>query len=237
MDSNALVTFDSLDDLYRDVCQQFCELVKSKAESSGRFSVALSGGSTPKRLYEMLAKQSLPWDVMHFFWGDERNVPHDDQDSNARMVKQALLDHVPVPSENVHLVPVDVQDPGAAAQAYEQELRNFFFDQEFPCWDLSLQGMGDDAHTASLFPETKAIDESRRWFVENWVPKFDTYRYTLTAPAINSADQIWFLISGAGKKQAVSQVLGENRNPALYPSQLIASATWFVTQDAIEAKA
>ena len=225
-------TFDSLSQLHEAATNAFRELANSCLEANGKFRVSLSGGSTPKRLYEMIAELELPWDDVHFFWGDERNVPLDHLDSNARMVREALLDRIDIPAANVHEVPVNVGEPALAAEVYEQSLRRIFSDAKFPVWDLVLLGMGDDAHTASLFPSTKALQERERWFVENWVEKFDAFRYTLTPPAINSANEIWFLVSGSGKREALAHVLSTEKKTDLYPSQLVSPSRWFVTRDA-----
>ncbi|MFK8114665.1 MAG: 6-phosphogluconolactonase [Rubripirellula sp.] len=225
--------YENVGDLHQATAAAFCELVAETLATKDTFRISLSGGSTPKRLYELLAERELPWDKIHWYWGDERNVLHDHADSNAKMVQEALLSRVPAPPANVHPVPVDVEDPASAALAYEKLLREHFAGQEFPQWDLALLGMGDDAHTASLFPETKALDATDRWFTENWVEKFDCFRYTLTAPAINSARQSWFLVAGSGKQDALKQVLSNEHNPRLYPSQLIQPTRWYVTQDAM----
>lgn len=220
-------------DLHDAVVRDFCQLVATTLEHQDRFSVSLSGGSTPKRIYEMLSEKELPWQKIHFFWGDERNVPHQDDDSNAKMVATALLDRVDIPADNIHRVPVIVDDPATAAKQYEETLRIFFADQDFPVWDLNLLGMGDDAHTASLFPGTHAIGENKRWFVENYVEKLSTFRYTLTAPAINSAKQKWFMVAGENKRTALSQVWSSEKNVDAFPSQLIQNANWYVTDDAM----
>ncbi|MDB4353362.1 6-phosphogluconolactonase [bacterium] len=226
--------FHELAQLHEATAQDFCDLAKSSIESNGIFRVALSGGSTPKHIYELIAQRDLDWANIHWFWGDERNVPLDHPDSNARMVHEALLDRIDIPHSNIHEVPVNVDAPAEAARQYEQILRDHFCDAAFPTWDLALQGMGDDAHTASLFPETTALQEHTRWFVENWVNKLDSYRYTLTAPAINSAKQIWFMVSGEGKQNALKSVLSGPADPQLYPSQLINANRWLVTQDATD---
>ncbi|MGB7342731.1 MAG: 6-phosphogluconolactonase [Pirellulaceae bacterium] len=223
----------TLPELHQSVVEAFCELADATVAAKGRFSVSLSGGSTPKRIYEMLAQRDLPWQDIHWFWGDERNVPHDHDDSNYKMVCQALLGHVPVPKTNIHPVPVNVDDPKSTAEQYEQTLRAHFAGDEFPQWDLALLGMGDDAHTASLFPQTAALGETNRWFVENWVEKFDAFRYTLTAPAINSAAQSWFLIAGENKQQALAKVFSNHHEPEQYPSQLITPSRWFICADAV----
>ena len=226
--------FDELSQLHEATTQAFCDLANTSIESNGIFRVALSGGSTPKRIYELIAERKLDWPHIHWFWGDERNVPLDHADSNARMVHEALLDRVDIPRSNIHEVPVDVETPAEAAKQYEQILRQHFGEATFPMWDLALQGLGDDAHTASLFPETDAVQEHKRWFVENWVEKLGSYRYTLTAPAINSARQIWFMVAGKGKQNALKTVLFGPNSPELYPAQLINANRWLVTQDAVE---
>jgi len=225
-------TFDTIADLHQATTDAFCELAQTSIDSRGVFRVALSGGSTPKHIYEMIAERELCWDRIHWFWGDERNVPLDHSDSNARMVHEALLNRVNIPATNIHQVPVNITAPAEAAKEYELTLREHFSDAGFPMWDLALQGMGDDAHTASLFPETAALQEQERWFVENWVRKLDGYRYTLTAPAINSAREIWFMVAGAGKREALAKVISGQRNSQLYPSQLIQATRWLVTRDA-----
>ena len=208
-------------------------MYKRQVDTQGVFRISLSGGSTPKVVYEMLAERDLPWDRIHWFWGDERNVPHDHQDSNYRMVRSALLSKVEVPKENIHPVPVDVDSPANAAREYDATLEDHFGDS-MPAWDLVLLGMGDDAHTASLFPGTEALAERSRRFVENWVPKFDAYRYTMTYPAIASGKNIWFIITGGAKKDALKEVLFGEPNADLYPSQKIKPTRWFVDVSACE---
>ena len=230
--NQTITPIGALSDLHQQVTQALCELAKECVQANGVFRVSLSGGSTPKVIYQMLADEDLPWEKIHWFWGDERNVAHDHDDSNCRMVHEALLSKVPVPKQNIHPVPVDVNSPQAAALKYDQHLRGVFDGQTMPMWDLVLLGMGDDAHTASLFPSTQALAQESRWFVENWVEKFDAFRYTLTAPAINSASEKWFLVAGEAKKQALALVLGKDKNLELYPSQLISPTRWFVTADA-----
>ncbi|MEM9643471.1 MAG: 6-phosphogluconolactonase [Planctomycetota bacterium] len=224
--------FDSAEQLQLAVADAFCELVERMPEGKEKFNVSLSGGSTPKRLYELLSERKLPWNKIHWFWGDERNVPHDHTDSNYRMVQEALLGKVPVPPGNVHGVPVNVDNPVLAADTYNKTLLAHFGELP-PRFDLVLLGMGDDAHTASLFPHTKALKETRRAFVANDVPKFDAYRYTMTAPAINAGDEIWFLVSGANKKVAYAQVTGDQRDVAEFPSQIIRPTRWYVTRDVV----
>jgi 6-phosphogluconolactonase len=240
-----LHTFGNSTELAEAACRSFCDLALATIETSGIFRVALSGGSTPKRLYQLLSTQSLSWDKIELFWGDERSVPHDHDDSNFKMVKQALLDPAMVPEASFFPVPTTIGSPAEVAAEYERILKAQFHDtdgdgdgeKESPEFDLVLLGMGDDAHTASLFPETDAIGENRRWFVSNWVAKLETYRYTLTAPAINTAANVWFLITGENKQQALANVWGAERNVARFPSQLIEPEDgvlwWMVSQEAL----
>ncbi|MCD0462610.1 6-phosphogluconolactonase [Roseiconus lacunae] len=224
--------YAELPTLQSAVTDSFCQLVEQTLASQDTFSVSLSGGSTPKRVYEMLASRDLPWDRIHLFWGDERNVPHDHADSNYRMVKTALLDHVAIKEANVHPVPVAVDSPAEGARAYAQEIEAFF-GTAMPTFDLVLLGMGDDAHTASLFPGTKAISESDASFVENYVPKFEAHRYTMTYPAITSGKEIWFIITGAAKVDALKAVVFGERDLNQYPSQGIKPTRWFVDSEAV----
>jgi 6-phosphogluconolactonase len=189
----------------------------------GRFSVALSGGSTPRRTYELLASLPLvdqaPWERMHVFWGDERCVPLTDPRSNARLAKEAWLDRVPIPAGQIH--PLNcADDPTAAARQYEAQLREFFAGQP-PRLDLVLLGLGGDGHTASLFPGTTALEEKQRWTAAVSVAGQDLYRVTLTAPIINQAAVVVFLVAGPSKAAVLREVLHGPRDPARLPAQLI----------------
>src|SRR5256714_2666067 len=207
----------------------------------GSFSVALSGGTTPRRVYELLAsddyRTQVPWASVHIFFGDERTVAPDHADSNYRMANEALLSHVSIPAKNVHRID-GVGDAAANASQYESELREFFGDAAWPRLDLVMLGMGDDGHTASLFPGTTAIEEGRAWVVANWVEKFQTWRITLTAPAINAAHRVLFLVTGATKAERLREVLKGERDPTRLPSQLIrprdGTLEWFVDRAAAE---
>lgn len=189
----------------------------------GRFSVALSGGATPRRTYELLAAPPLmdqaPWDRVHVFWGDERGVPLNDPRSNARMAQEAWLDHVPIPKDQIH--PLDCsQAPAAAARQYEAQLRKFFAGRP-PRLDLVLLGLGDDGHTASLFPGTPALEERERWAAAVLPAGADLYRVTLTAPLINQAAMVVFLVAGKSKAGVLHEVLHGPRDPERLPAQLI----------------
>jgi 6-phosphogluconolactonase len=192
----------------------------------GRFAIALSGGSTPKALYNLLAtnaRTALPWDRTYFFWGDERHVPPTDPESNFRMADETMLSRIPVAPGNIFRVEAENPDAAAAAAAYEQVLKKFFSLQpgEFPHFDLILLGMGPDGHTASLFPGTAALEEKSRLVVANWVEKFKTHRITLTLPVLNAARSVAFLVSGTDKAEAVKQVLEGNAPGEQYPSKLV----------------
>jgi len=194
--------------------------------ANGRFTVALSGGSTPRSLFSLLAttfRDQLPWDKMFFFWGDERHVPPDHPESNYRMAYEALLSKVPVPAENVFRVPAEIPDANQAAADYEQTLRKFFqlSPGAFPRFDLILLGMGPDGHTASLFPGTSALQEKSRLVVANWVEKFKAYRITFTLPVLNNAAVVTFLVGGPDKAETVREVLEGTQPAELFPSKLI----------------
>src|SRR5580692_1910405 len=176
-------TFSTPQELFHAAAEQVIDTANRSVAERGRFTIALSGGSTPKSLYTLIAANAsatLPWDRMFFFFGDERHVPPDDPDSNYRMVKESLLSTAAIPPANVFRVPAENPDADAAAEMYEQTLRNFFAlaPGEFPRFDLILLGIGPDGHTASLFPETAALQEKARLVVANWVEKLNTSRIT-----------------------------------------------------------
>ena len=211
--------FDTPADLFTAAATEFSALATAAIQSRGKFCVALSGGSTPKRLYQLLATQpNLPWDKTYLFFGDERNVPPDHPESNYRMAKEALL--FKLPEQNVFRINGE-QDAEAAARDYQQTLLSFFKLQpgEFPRFDLVLLGTGADGHTASLFPGTAALSESQRLVVGNWVEKFKTYRITLTFPVLNHAACVIFLASGPDKASILREIL-ENEQTGL-PSQRV----------------
>jgi 6-phosphogluconolactonase len=215
-------------------------LAKTVTADKGRFSIALSGGSTPVKLYELLASdaysEQIDWPSVHIFWGDERCVPPDHVDSCYKMARDTLLDYVPIPEQNVHRMLGEIR-PDEAAARYEHELKRFFGETElFPRFDLILLGMGDDGHTASLFPGTNALLEEKRCVIENYVPAKQMWRITLTRPTINAAANVIFLAAGAGKAIRLQQVLRGDYNQDGLPAQLVQPkngiVTWFVDQAA-----
>jgi 6-phosphogluconolactonase len=220
-----LFTFESPEDVARAAAERFVFAAQEASNARSRFAVALSGGSTPKRAYELLAgngyRERVDWSKVHVFFGDERCVPPNDTESNFRMAGEAMLSRVPIPQENVHRI-VGEGDPSIGARTYEEEdLRSFFAGASWPRFDLVFLGMGDDGHTASLFPGSAALKEDKAWVVANWVEKFKTFRITLTAPAINNAAHVVFLVTGEGKARRLAEVVRGPRAPEALPSQLI----------------
>lgn len=187
----------------------------------GRCTLALAGGGTPKPLYEALASQDLPWDKIQVFWGDERYVPADHPDSNQRMARQAWLDRVAIPATNLHPISTDQVDSAVAAQKYEQHLQAFFGTQpgEFPALDLIFLGIGNDGHTASLFPHTKALQVRDRLVTLG--NKDGEPRITFTVPLINHAHCVVFLVVGESKRPALSQIFASQAEAMEYPARLI----------------
>jgi len=214
------------------------ELIDQAVAKNGKFSVALSGGSTPKSLYGLLAGEKrnvVPWEKIYFFFGDERHVHPDHPESNYRMANESMFSKVPVRPENIFRVHAE-EDAAQAARNYEQTLRAFFSlkPNEFPRFDLVLLGMGPDGHCASLFPGSTALTEQRRLVVANWVEKFKTFRITMTFPMLNHAACVMFLTSGTDKSTMLQEVL-ENENADL-PCQRVhpinGRLLWMVDQAA-----
>ena len=215
--------YPDLESLSRAAAALLVEQASLAVAARGRFSVALSGGKTPRRTYELLAsqpfKEQAPWHRMHIFWGDERCVPLDDPRSNGLMAKETWLDHVPIPASQIHFLEC-AQAPAAAARQYEAQLRQFFAGRP-PRLDLVLLGLGDNGHTASLFPGTPVLKETERWAAEVYVAEQDLYRVTLTAPFINQAARVAFLVAGAAKADVLREILHGPRDPERLPAQLI----------------
>jgi 6-phosphogluconolactonase len=217
-DINSLVEFAA----YR-----IANMIHATLQFNEHFCLALAGGSTPRPLYERLAQApyatQIDWAKVHIFWGDERCVPPDHVDSNYRMAQDAWLSRVAIPDENIHRLHGE-SEPTQAATEYEQQLRDFFAHAN-ELFDLTLLGMGDDGHTASLFPGTAAIHEKEQWVVAHHVEKLAAWRLTLTPAALNRSANIMFLSAGAGKADTLKQVLEGEYQPDIYPSQIIAPAS------------
>ncbi|MEM9537923.1 MAG: 6-phosphogluconolactonase [Cyanobacteria bacterium P01_E01_bin.42] len=209
------------------------EKITAALEERGQCTIALAGGSTPKPLYEAIAAQSLPWEKIHVFWGDERYVPHDHPDSNCNMARQAWLDRVDFPPGNIHPMPTAADDPAADADRHDGEVREFFGVKagEFPPFDIILLGMGDDGHTASLFPHTEVLQVGDRLIAVG--NKSGQPRLTFTIPLINAGRCVIFLAAGANKQNALANVLGDSADANEYPSRFIqpeGELWWFVDE-------
>lgn len=222
------------------VVDRFIEQAALCIQARNVFTVALSGGSTPAQIYAALAEEPnrdrITWEKVHLFWGDERHVPPEDADSNYRMVREVLLEKVAIPPENVHRVLAEL-DVHQAADFYEAELRGFFEGKQ-PRFDLALLGMGEDGHTASLFPHSTGLNEERRWFIANQIPESGVWRLTLTYPAINAARLILVLVKGVGKADRLKDVLTGAYDPVAQPIQAIepkkGQIVWMLDQAAAE---
>lgn len=236
--------FPDLDGLTQAAAQRFVQDAHEAIGARGRFAIVLAGGATPQPLYRRLARPEctgrLDWSKIHVFWGDERSVPPDDERSNYRMARDAWLDHIAMPEENVHRM-LGEAEPHAAASKYDDELRAFFHDsgresEIHATFDLVLLGLGEDGHTASLFPHTPAIAEQDRWVCAQYVPSASMWRITLTPAAINRARDVLFLVAGARKAWRVKDVLEGPRVPEALPAQAIrprdGRLSWFLDRSA-----
>ncbi|MDB5035597.1 MAG: pgl [Chlorobi bacterium] len=210
--------------------------------ANGTMSIALSGGDTPAALYRLLAgeyRERIPWQRTHFFWGDERWVPHDSPKSNYRMARETLLDPLGIPAANIHPIPTDLPDPETAALAYEEELR-LHFKAPFPTFDILLLGMGDDGHTASLFPGIAALSERRRGVVVTQSPVEPATRITLTFPALERSRRTIFLIAGEKKRPIISMMFEQpEESRARFPAAMLSPAgelTWMLDREAYDAE-
>lgn len=226
---SAVEIFPDRNALVRAEAERFVKLAEDAIAARGRFLVALSGGNTPKPLYELLATPpyagQIDWSRVHLFWGDERCVPPDHPDSNYRMTREALIDRVPIPPENVQRIRGE-DDPSQAAAAYERTLRDYFGPDDPPArsFDLVLLGMGPDGHTASMFPGTAAPTEARRWAMAVHIERpRDMWRVTLTTVVLNAAADVTFLVAGADKAPRLHEVL-EERSERPVPAQRIQPA-------------
>jgi 6-phosphogluconolactonase len=231
-----LLLYETPEELAEASARDFAARTQETIDERGRFAVALAGGSTPKATYEVLARDyanELDWSRVHVYFGDERTVPPDHEDSNYRMAYETLLSHVPVGS--VHRMRGELP-PDEAAAAYEEELRAFFGQVDIPGLDLILCGLGEDGHTLSLFPETAALDVNDRWVVANPVLKLGTTRLTLTIPALNVSRAVTFVVAKESKAEALKEVLEGDADPRAYPAKLVRpesrDLTWMVDRAA-----
>lgn len=230
---------DSLQ-LSKEAAEIFVHAAKEAVQERGKFIVALTGGSSPKQLYHLLAdspfREQVPWEHTFVFWGDERWVPLTDEQSNFKMAQEMLLRHVQIPKSQIFPMWQE-QKPEIFARQYEERLREFL-DKKKPQFDLILLGMGDDGHTASLFPGTAVLAEKEKWVSAYYLEPQEMYRITLTAPLINQARKIIFLTFGEKKANALSEVLEGERNPTKFPAQLInpknGEVLWLVDEAAAQ---
>jgi 6-phosphogluconolactonase len=235
---------DDLPAIANAAADEFFTRAKAAIAEHGRFTVALSGGSTPKALHGVIVERSqqnprlLDWSNVEVFFGDERHVPPDHPDSNFRMANETLLSKVPIPPANVHRIPCEITDAAQVAIKYDDVLSKLFQleDRQFPRFDLILLGMGPDGHTASLFPGTKAVHEQGKRVVPNWVPKLDTWRVTFTFPTINRAACVLLMIAGNDKAPALQEVRGQG-SPEVYPVKYVkpvdGELIWMVSKSAL----
>lgn len=231
------------DSMGRAAAEKLVEHISESLQTHDIYSIALSGGSTPRRLYRLLAgdtelRGKIPWKRVHFFWGDERHVPPDHPDSNYHVAFEALFSRIRIPPANIHRMRAENPDADQAAEDYARDIRRFFdiASGEIPRFNCVLLGMGPDGHTASLFPGSPALGEQKRLVVANWVEKFQSYRITLTVPVFNNAALILFLVSGKEKADALKKVLEGDWAPDRYPAQLIQPSRgalfWFLDRSA-----
>ncbi len=226
--------YSNPDELSHAVANWITDRIAATLKDQDRFTIALSGGSTPKALHKLLAaspyKERIDWAKLHVFWGDERDVPFTDDRNNAKMAYDTLLNFVPIPPYHIHVMRTDI-GPEESAAEYEKIL-HFYFDNTPTSFDLVLLGMGDDGHTLSLFPGTAAVHEEKAWTIAYFLKAQDMYRITLTKTIVNRAARVAFLTTGPNKAHALKEVQQGAYNPDLYPSQEIKPVKgdlhWFV---------
>jgi 6-phosphogluconolactonase len=254
-----LMIGQNIDELSQQAAEWMVESIHKTLQLQDRFTIALSGGSTPKKLHLLLAsdqfKNKIDWQKLHVFWGDERYVPFNDDRNNAKMAFDTLLNHVPVPKSQIHIMRTDI-DPGDSAKEYESILKGYFpqaasedlshhsplntHASKSSTFDLALLGLGDNAHTLSLFPGEAVVHEKNHWVRSVFVKELNMQRITLTAPVVNLSRRIAFLVSGQDKAEAVAHILSDNYNPDLYPAQVIkpvhGELLWFLDATAMMIK-
>lgn len=242
--SRELLVASDLAALARAAAERFASLAETAVVRANRFTVGLAGGSTPRRLYCMLAaepyRSRIPWSQTQVFWGDERCVPPDHVESNYRMAAETLLQHVPIPVEHIHRMRGEDPDPDRAATGYEQLLRTTFQVQAgaLPRFDLILLGLGADGHVASLMPDSPALRETARLVLAPYVERLRGYRLTLTLPVLNGASVILFLVSGQEKAAALCSTLGAGEPDVRLPAHEVrprdGRVIWFVDRAAAQ---
>ena len=236
--------FKTSEEFTHAIAEWMTECIVETLKTKDKFTLVLSGGNTPKALYQKLAAapylQKVPWEKIHIFWGDERGVPFNDSRNNAKMAYETLLNHVPIPASQIHVMQTENITPEKSAEAYEKILHEYFpltsDNSQLMTFDLVLLGMGDDGHVLSLFPGTAVVHEEEAWATSLWLQTQDMYRITLTKTVVNKSTRIAFLTTGSNKAHALKEVLEGHYNPDLYPSQEIKPETgqlhWFVDEAA-----
>jgi 6-phosphogluconolactonase len=236
--------FPSLEQASRFLAEKIVEEANEAVEKRGQFTLALSGGKTPRLLYGLLAGEfstKIDWTAVHFFWGDERCVPLDHPDSNFALAYDTLVSKIPIPPQNIHRITAEIEIPEKAAESYEKTLREFFKDSEeqaSPTFDVILLGVGEDGHTASLFPGSLELKKRNHWVAAVNAPSFllPQNRITLTFPLINRSRAVFFLVSGAEKSRVLKSILEEpDKARKLYPAAMVQARTkliWYVDEDA-----
>ncbi len=236
----SIEVYSNPEKLSETAAQLFLDTALESVRSHGQFTAALSGGGSPQRMYEILASEpfrnKVPWDRTFVFWGDERFVPFDDPENNARMTREKLLDHVPLRSDHIFPIPTS-RKPKEAAATYASALSSFFGGSNaFPRFDFMLLGLGENGHTASLFPGKDVLDEKKKWVDTIYLENKDQYRITLTYPVINSALNIFFLVHGSNKANVLHEVLEGSHRPQQLPAQDIdpsgGKLTWLIDENA-----
>jgi 6-phosphogluconolactonase len=233
--------FPDIDALSRAALEELLRDLDEAIHQRGRGAIALSGGHTPEKMYAIWAasekyRNETDWNHVHLFWGDERYVPQGDPLSNYRMTREALLSHVPIPAANVHAAPTSLPTPEQAAAAYDQELRKFF-GSTAPAFDVTLLGLGPEGHTASLFPDSAALEEKKRWVLPVQVAAVPPNRLTFTLPVLNSSRNTYFLVAGENKRTILAALRAEpDSRPSAYPAGRIRPTSgrvlWFLDQAA-----
>lgn len=232
--------FPDSDALSRAALEELVRIVSDAVKERGRFAIALAGGHTPAKLYQMWAQAEkggmrTPWERVHLFWGDERYVPREDPASNYRMARESLIAQVPIPAENVHPMPTGLPLPEKAAETYEAELRPFF-GAGAPAFDLQLLGLGVEGHTASLFPGSTALEEKERWVAAVEAPAKPPQRLTLTLPVLNQARNTFFLVTGADKRAILTALREQStQGSGPYPAARVqpkGPVVWFLDKAA-----
>ena len=230
--------FPGVEEMSRAALDALLAIARQAVAQRGRFAIALSGGHTPANLYALWARErdsQTAWDRVHMFWGDERYVPHGDPLSNYHMVRETLIERVPIPGANVHPIPTNFPQIKVAAEAYEKELEDFFGPNP-PAFDLQLLGLGVEGHTASLFPGSPALEEEKRWVAAVKAPAKPPQRLTLTPVVLNRGRNTFFLVAGANKREIVDALRSEpDSKPSRYPAgriQPAGGALWFLDKSA-----